>query len=622
MYRTNGKDAGCRDGPASLSRAGGDAQVRRQPAAARAIQPELGTSTETAASAGPEVCSTTSRTERNGLDPFDRPDSKAQDDVSSVPAAFKPRKSGGKSKGGRKRDEASPKSSSAREGTTASSYRDRAAERRHGQAGDYAEAEKLLEVSRWRRFLATADTCTPDVPLARRCLRRRSPEGCARKADGVSRAPTSILDSRMTPSAGRLQGGDAEHSILVKGLDMALLKRRRAEIANGGTAGAEVTDDDLEAALRAGPDDPDVDMTDPLPAAKPKKRTRDDMVAELKAKSGASAASDAPGSARPRMAVDELKASGKFKPINVRQKTEEEQAEEERRERKRRRKEEKRAKAEKEAREADLAKAKAAAVSTENARRPEAEPVAPTVAALMPAASLPEAPELGLAMQAIVEAAVETEVEPAPSSLVEASAPPPAAEPSAPWLADESDDDVDIFAGAGDYKGLGGTSDEDEDEDEEPGEVDGGKTALQATTLRSGRKTWFDDDDDPEPETEPGHQAPKEASGPSTAEDDRPSTSAAESGRQQSPPRSASGSPPAEPIAAAQRKRLEGLSGSSDISTLLAMDSAAERAEKKAARKLKGKAAKEARKGEMTDAQRLNRDWQQLVNYEKRKQGQ
>ncbi|KAE9394744.1 hypothetical protein BT96DRAFT_942947 [Gymnopus androsaceus JB14] len=133
-------------------------------------------------------------------------------------------------------------------------YRDRAAERRVGDPNDYAEVEAVLEEFEKR----TADQDEDAVDEQRRYL-----------------------------------GGDTDHSILVKGLDMALLQQNKAKAAM-----ATDEDDSLEQAYIQASSEPTV----------PKKRTREDIIRELKEKraqgGGVSTTPDEPSLNK-----------GKFKPI-------------------------------------------------------------------------------------------------------------------------------------------------------------------------------------------------------------------------------------------------------------------------------------------------------------------
>lgn len=92
----------------------------------------------------------------------------------------------------------------------------------------------------------------------------------------------------------RYLGGDSEHTVLVKGLDFALLEQNKAR-----AAAATEDDDSLEQAFIEG-------------AVAARKRTRADIVQELRNKR-VKADGDAPAAAD--VPIDEAKKSGKFRPI-------------------------------------------------------------------------------------------------------------------------------------------------------------------------------------------------------------------------------------------------------------------------------------------------------------------
>ncbi|KAF9466112.1 hypothetical protein BDZ94DRAFT_1213478 [Collybia nuda] len=150
-----------------------------------------------------------------------------------------------------------------------SHYRDRAAERRIGEGNDYAQVEAVLEDFE-KRNIGNEDKAA--VERQRRYL-----------------------------------GGDGEHSILVKGLDVALLEQNKAR----ATLSTE-DDDSLEQAFREAASGPIV----------PKKRTRDDLIRELKekrAQKGEGVAIDnekvVKTAEEETLFLEEAKKKGKFKPI-------------------------------------------------------------------------------------------------------------------------------------------------------------------------------------------------------------------------------------------------------------------------------------------------------------------
>ncbi|KAK0214774.1 hypothetical protein IW262DRAFT_1465561 [Armillaria fumosa] len=167
--------------------------------------------------------------------PSSRPGVKQAKTISASEPAFKPRKVKKEAK-----------------------YRDRAAERRVGGGNDYAQVEAILDDFNKR----TADQGKDVVDAQRGYL-----------------------------------GGDSEHTILVKGLDVALLEQNKVK------AGASSVDDDtLEKAFLG--EIPDSEST------VPKKRTREDIVRELKAKR-----SKTGDSQQPPATTDAPLPSNKFKPI-------------------------------------------------------------------------------------------------------------------------------------------------------------------------------------------------------------------------------------------------------------------------------------------------------------------
>ncbi|KIY49988.1 hypothetical protein FISHEDRAFT_36328, partial [Fistulina hepatica ATCC 64428] len=144
---------------------------------------------------------------------------------------------------------------------TDSAYRDRAAERREGEGNDFAGVEALLE-------------------------------------DFERRAADEGQDQKTIEQQRRYLGGDSEHSVLVKGLDFALLQQNKAKAA------AFETDDDamLEEAFSAAPE-PAATTT---ASRGPKKRTRDELLGALrKGKEGDGSVASAA----------DTKLNNKFKPI-------------------------------------------------------------------------------------------------------------------------------------------------------------------------------------------------------------------------------------------------------------------------------------------------------------------
>ncbi|KAG2157721.1 RED-like protein N-terminal region-domain-containing protein [Suillus bovinus] len=147
-----------------------------------------------------------------------------------------------------------------------SKYRDRAAERRDGGKSDYAQVEAVLEVFEQR----TANDDKDTVDEQRQYL-----------------------------------GGDSEHTILVKGLDMSLLEQNKARAAV-----STEDDDTLEQAFIEASSEPTAH----------KKRTREDIIRELKAKRNGEGLQSFDTTAEhledEARDLEKAKKAGKFKPIN------------------------------------------------------------------------------------------------------------------------------------------------------------------------------------------------------------------------------------------------------------------------------------------------------------------
>lgn len=103
-------------------------------------------------------------------------------------------------------------------------------------------------------------------------------------------------------------GGDSEHSVLVKGLDFALLEQNKVKAA----AISAVEDDDALEKAFLGVDDGGT-STDAIElTSQPKKKSRQDLIRELKEKRG----QDKPAESKAADAgIEEAKKAGKFKPI-------------------------------------------------------------------------------------------------------------------------------------------------------------------------------------------------------------------------------------------------------------------------------------------------------------------
>ncbi|KAF8845117.1 hypothetical protein BDN67DRAFT_920468 [Paxillus ammoniavirescens] len=386
-----------------------------------------------------------------------RTQKKAKSSVSTEPA-FKPRKV----------KKADPK------------YRDRAAERRVGIGNDYAKIEAVLEDFEKRGAHEDKD----------------------------------VLEQQR-----KYLGGDSEHTILVKGLDMSLLEQNRAR-------GAPSTEDDdiLEQAF--------VEAVSTSPATKPRKRTREDIIRDLKAKRQNGSKDQVAEESVPveesveddRLALEVAKKAGKFKPIGFKPIGKKEEKAKKRK-----------GKGEKEG-------------EKKKKRKVENLPQQFEAKGDATEESLPAHAELKIAESS----AQATEKRPGPE----------------PAMLDE---DFDIFAGTGDYEGF--------PDGEESDEFDESKAARATPPAEGSRspvspshvvKGWFNE---PHPDVQ---QAPIAASEHPPAP--------------KSPPRDIE----MQPVEEEGELRLKPLESSAlpSIREFLAIDEAAEKAEKRRARKEKKKKKK------------------------------
>lgn len=100
----------------------------------------------------------------------------------------------------------------------------------------------------------------------------------------------------------RYLGGDKDHTILVKGLDFALLEQNKARAMSSHN-----DDESLEAAFQE---------AQPMPLV-PKKRTRADIIRELKEKRTSTSSTGAVTQASMNKPFEDAKKVGKFKPIGA-----------------------------------------------------------------------------------------------------------------------------------------------------------------------------------------------------------------------------------------------------------------------------------------------------------------
>ncbi|KAF8269798.1 RED-like protein N-terminal region-domain-containing protein [Lactarius quietus] len=143
------------------------------------------------------------------------------------------------------------------------SYRDRAEERRAGKEGDYAPVEAILE------------------------------EFEKRNADNEDRA--AVDEQR------RYLGGDSDHSILVKGLDFALFEQNKARLAS---TQSKEDDEALEEVF--------AETTSAPSASSSNKRSRADIIKELKEKRANSDVSEQPDQ---ETTTERQPNPSKFRPI-------------------------------------------------------------------------------------------------------------------------------------------------------------------------------------------------------------------------------------------------------------------------------------------------------------------
>ncbi|KAF9240641.1 hypothetical protein BU15DRAFT_73869 [Melanogaster broomeanus] len=280
-----------------------------------------------------------------------------------------------------------------------SKYRNRAAERREGTGNDYAEIEAVLE-------------------------------------DFEKRAADE--DKDVLEQQRKYLGGDSEHSILVRGLDMSLLEQNRARAA------ASTEDDEiLEQAF--------AEAVPTTPATEPMKRTRQEIIRDLKAKRQNGNGDQATEESVPtekiaeddRLALEAAKKAGKFKPIGFKPIG---QTEEKAKKRK-------------------VKDGKGDSKTLKKKRKVQ-----------------------GVSQQSDAQGGATEDT--LPTSAPQHNATKRQPEPG-PALLDE---DFDIFAGTGDYEGF-----PDDDESDEPGESKVANATTQAKDSRSEpsqtAKGWFDEPD-------------------------------------------------------------------------------------------------------------------------------
>jgi IK cytokine len=224
----------------------------------------------------------------------------------------------------------------------------------------------------------------------------------------------------------RYLGGDRDHSILVKGLDIVLLQQNKARAAQS-------TDDDdsLEQAFQGVSTESRV----------PKKRTREDIIKELKEKRQQGGAHEEVAKDE-AVLLEEAKKAGKFKPIGF----------------------------------------KPIGAPAEGKAKKKGK-------------DLDRDGERKKKKRRIGEGGVEAQ------KLQPEMPPPPIPEKVAPSLSAEPEpesirEDFDIFAGAGDYQGI----DLGDDDDDETGPAEGVQVPESHMELPTVSQRWFADDEEQQPD--------------------------------------------------------------------------------------------------------------------------
>ncbi|KAF9530453.1 RED-like protein N-terminal region-domain-containing protein [Crepidotus variabilis] len=277
-----------------------------------------------------------------------------------------------------------------------SKYRDRAAERRVGKDNDYAHVEAVLEDFEKKH----ADEDKEKVDAQRKYL-----------------------------------GGDSDHTVLVKGLDFALLQQQKSKTG-------QLSKDDLDDLDRAFHEGSSHVTTDIAPT---KKRTRGELIQELKQKRGGGKSASVPEESESQ-SLEDAKQKGKFKPIGFKSigassKKRKETGEGEKKKKKKRKVEE------------------SSVDDTSKAGSSQLDATAPQTS-VQPLESTPSAPE-------------------------------PISEPV--------DADFDIFADVGEYTGF--EIDEDEDDEDANNNTKTKPTTNPSEEIEEGEelsaipRRWFDDDE-------------------------------------------------------------------------------------------------------------------------------
>jgi len=355
----------------------------------------------------------------------------------------------------------------------------------------------------------------------------------------------------------RYLGGDSEHTVLVKGLDFALLEQTRGRVE----AVTSVQDDEsLEDAFRTASS-----STEPF-AAVPRKRTREEIVQELKEKRGKTANSNGggPGALDNGKAtgIEEVKREGKFKPIGFKPVG------------------------------AQSASSKGKdkdGVRKKKKRKVDSDSAAPIAE---------KKPETLVKDSGKDETVLHTSNG---TSTAGKKAPDP----------EPADEVFDIFADAGDYEGVNFDDDDDDDDDKNAERKAPPEVAIppEEELDQPPPRKWFDDDELPPPPPEHSPTVPADSKGKGKA-GNRAS---------QGPSDNEEGELEAEPD---KPMRLAPLASSSlpSIRDVLAVDSALDEKDKRKARKEKRKAGGGGEGKKVSAEAKLNRDYQKLKSYTEKKE--
>lgn len=381
--------------------------------------------------------------------------------------------------------------------TTDSKYRDRASERREG-VNEYAEVEGILQ-------------------------------DFEKRMEGEKK---EVVEEQR-----KYLGGDAAHTVLVKGLDFALLEQTRAR-----EEARDDLDDDIESAFQGKTSD-NAPSASTSTSNQGKKRTRAELLAELQRSREANSGEEQNAKPSTRQeeveALERAKQAGKFKPMGASSFAP-----------------------------VDKKKKKKKKVVGEGQDKPKAT----NGEGETKTSSLAEGEKATTFSQSVPE-----KQDPADKSTANENSPQPTSTSakvtapetagldslsiSAPPQPAEEIEDVDPFADAGEYEPDYG---DDSDAEGKDNAKDASSSAPLSQPAASGRRNWFNDPE-PEPAPMPAKPPTPPPQSPKDVEDARPS----------------------------QSMRLEGFSSSAmpSISEFLAMDKAEEEREKKRARKEKKKKA-------------------------------